>query len=114
MTAEMVPGYFERLEALNQFHPDVPEKAFYLQNIAINASLRGNGIGEQLFRSIVVWAQNGHHETMQLDVVSDNPAVKFYIRLGMEIKADTDVPELRTKYDQPSRYRMVLAITPSD
>ncbi|MFP6746615.1 MAG: GNAT family N-acetyltransferase [Alphaproteobacteria bacterium] len=113
-TERVIPDFFERLEALNEFHPEVPGQALYLQNIAVRGTERGKGLGDRLFHTMVELAREGGYGALHLDVVSDNPAVSFYRRHGMEILTETDVRELREKHGQPSRYRMVMDIPAAD
>ena len=109
-TDKAIPDFFKRLDVLSYFHPVIPPYAFYLQNIAVRGNLRGGGMGEKLFQAIVARAREKRYTALHLDVVSDNPAVSFYRRNGMEVLSETDLPGLKRNYTQPSRYRMVLDI----
>ncbi len=109
-TEQEIPDFYDRMEALSQFHPEIPSNALYLQNIAVRGTMRGRRIGELLFQAIVGRARSEGFTALHLDVVSDNPAISFYRRQGMEILSESDVPDLRTNHGQPPRYRMVMDI----
>ena len=112
-TERVIPDFNKRLEAMNYYHPVVPATALYLQNIAVRSNTRGCAIDYELFQAVIEQARRRGFTSLHLDVVSDNPAIAFYRRQGLEIVSETNMPALWTKHEQPSRYRMVLDIAES-
>ncbi|MBT3330384.1 MAG: GNAT family N-acetyltransferase [Rhodospirillaceae bacterium] len=109
-TDRILPKFKKRLKAMDYHHPPVPEGAYYLQNIAVSTEFRGQAIGHRLFQDVLNRAGTAAYTALHLDVISNNPAVAFYRRQGMEILSETNLPALWTKDVQPTRYRMVMDI----
>lgn len=55
----------------------------YIQNISVDATARGEGIGTQLMNHVEKWAMQQGYTSLWLDVAFDNPnAKKLYERQG--------------------------------
>ncbi len=57
--------------------------------------MQGKGIGAKLLQCAFEQAKKMNCRTIQLDAVSNQPAVKFYQKMGMEILTETYVPKLQ-------------------
>jgi ribosomal protein S18 acetylase RimI-like enzyme len=86
--------------------PFIPPDAYYVLALAVTENSRGKGIGAGLLENAFGTAKQAGFRTLHLDVMSDNPAVDFYKRMGMTCMAETVSPLL---IDQgiPAEYRMV-------
>jgi ribosomal protein S18 acetylase RimI-like enzyme len=83
-----------RLALANFLFPDIPEGAYYVQNIAVAESARGTGLGRRLMEVAFDTARQASCTSCHLDVDSSTPAVGFYQRLGMRCLVRTEVPDL--------------------
>jgi ribosomal protein S18 acetylase RimI-like enzyme len=90
--------------------PHIPERAYYIQNLAIVPNERRKGFGRALLEATFEQAARSGYRSCHLDVDSTNPAVKFYLGMGMEILAETRVPALDEPGHVPPHCRMVKAL----
>jgi ribosomal protein S18 acetylase RimI-like enzyme len=86
--------------------PPIPDDAYYVQHLAVAPELRGRGVGARLLEHAFARAACGGYRSVQLDVVADGPAARFYRRLGMEVVSETRVPRLEADYAVPAHWRM--------
>jgi ribosomal protein S18 acetylase RimI-like enzyme len=90
--------------------PPIPEGAYYVQHLAVVPELRGRGVGAQLLEHAFGKAARGGYRSVQLDVVADGPAVRFYRRMGMEALSETRVPRLEADYKVSTHLRMTKSL----
>jgi ribosomal protein S18 acetylase RimI-like enzyme len=88
-------------------NPPIPRDAYYLQTLAVSMRRQREGIGELLIASAFDRAAAHEYRSCHLDVYADNPAVDFYLRMGMEIFSETRVPCLEEHHHIARHYRMV-------
>ena len=63
----------------------VPLRTLYIDDLCIDESLRGQGIGRSLYRFVKDYAKNEGFYNLTLNVWSCNPgAIRFYESLGMQ------------------------------
>lgn len=63
----------------------VARKELFIDDLCVDASQRGKGVGELLYRHVVKIAKENGCKSVTLHVWSDNAgAVRFYERLGMQ------------------------------
>ena len=74
--------------------PMVPEDAYYLQTLAVDPSVRGRGIGEQLLMNAIGTAAATGLKRLHLDVFEGNPSVSLYERMGLDVIVETRVRAL--------------------
>jgi ribosomal protein S18 acetylase RimI-like enzyme len=86
--------------------PPVPADAYYVLHLASAPLARGRGVGARLLMAAFDRARRSRYRVCQLDVASDNPAVRFYERMGMEILSESRVVPLQEQ-GIASHYRMV-------
>lgn len=106
----LTPEQFAHLrEAVSYVHylvPPVPGDAYYVLHLASAADARGRGVGARLLAAAFERARGNGYRICQLDVASDNVAVRFYQRMGMEILSESRVLPLQ-QHGIASHYRMV-------
>jgi GNAT superfamily N-acetyltransferase len=90
--------------------PVIPRSAYFVNYLAVAENTQGKGIGAKLMTRAFEQARESGCRTLQLDVVADRPAVKFYKKLGLEILVETSVPKLKEVADIGASYRMVKEI----
>ena len=96
----------EAMSYVQYLVPPVPNDAYYVLHLASAPVARGRGVGARLLAAAFDRARHNGYRVCQLDVVSDNPAVRFYGRMGMEILSESRVLLLQ-QYGIASHYRMV-------
>ncbi len=103
------PGAFRRYAEIGGYTrylmPPVPNRAYYVLFLATDPGVRRKGIGETLLTGAFERARGQGQEACHLDVAGDNPAVRFYQRLGMEILSESRVLPLEER-GVPSHFRM--------
>ncbi len=77
----------DRYEWLSQYYDiGVPDKALYIESLAVNKELRSQGIGKSLMNSAVERARNEGYEKMCLFVFEENKrGQQFYEREGFKL-----------------------------
>ena len=90
--------------------PPTPEDTYYILHLAAAPAVRGMGVGALLLENACERAKGNGYSFCQLDVASDNPAVRFYLRMGMQILSESRVVPLQEQYGVQSHYRMVKAL----
>jgi ribosomal protein S18 acetylase RimI-like enzyme len=86
--------------------PPVPDHAYYVLHLASAPDARGRGVGAMLLEAAFDRARRNGYGVCQLDVASDNPAVRFYQRMGMQVLSESRVLPLQ-QHGIASHYRMV-------
>ena len=89
--------------------PLIPEDAWYLQNLAVDPAVRGQGIGGDLAQHCMDRAREAGYRRVHLDVFDGNPAIGLYRRLGFEVIVETRVLPLMAK-GAPMHLRMEVVL----
>lgn len=85
----------------------IPASAYYVHALAVRPELQGQGIGAALMKGAIDRAADEGYRVVHLDVLSDNPAVKFYEAFGFEVLAQTVAP-IPHSHGVPMEQRMSL------
>ncbi len=85
----------------------IPASAYYIHALSVRPDLHGQGIGAALMKDAIERATDEGYRVVHLDVLSDNPAVKFYEAFGFEVLAQTVAP-IPHSYGVPMEQRMSL------
>ena len=88
----------------------IPESAYYILALAVPDTHRGRGAGAGLLRNAIDTARTAGYRELHLDVLSDNPAVKFYQSMGLVCMSETVAPEPCREHGVPMEMRMVLPL----
>ena len=88
------------------FSPHMPKSAYYLQSISVTGAGRNRGIGKLLLENAFEKARKAGLKSVHLDVYADNPAIRFYEKMGMKIWVETRLLELAA-HGIKTQYRMV-------
>jgi ribosomal protein S18 acetylase RimI-like enzyme len=89
--------------------PPLPRDAYYVLHLAAAPVARGCGVGARLLAAAFDKARSNGFRVCHLDVASDNPAVRFYERMGMEILSESRVVPLQ-QHSIASHYRMMKTL----
>lgn len=109
MSPEDVGERLECLEAARWLNPETRPGIYYIHAVATMPDYRGQKIGLQLVHTAIDTAKSLGHRAVELDVLSDNPAVSFYRSLGFELLAETKAPKPFAG-GVPVEYRMGLSL----
>ena len=85
----------------------IPASAYYVHALSVRPDLHGQGIGAALMKDAIERAADEGYRVVHLDVLSDNPAVKFYEAFGFEVLAQTVAP-IPHSHGVPMEQRMSL------
>jgi ribosomal protein S18 acetylase RimI-like enzyme len=110
ISADDLKGLAHRAGIASYLNPHISSGSFYLHVLSIRPELRGRGLGARLLERTVARARAARCSELQLDVLSDNPAVQFYEAQGLRILVETKSPFLSREYGFPSELRMAMAI----
>ena len=103
--AEVLP----RAEHASWLNPVVRSGIQYIHAIAVKPEQRGKQIGSQLFAHAQALGREQGYRALELDVLSDNPAVQFYYRKGMELLVESRAPKPE-ELGVPPEYRMGMKL----
>ncbi len=106
LTPEQMAHLREAVSYVHYLVPPVPDDAYYVLHLAAARDARKRGVGARLLGAAFDRTRRNGYRVCQLDVASDNPAVGFYERMGMEILSESRVLPLQ-KPGIASHYRMV-------
>ncbi len=87
----------------------IPRRVYYLHALSVPERFRGRGVGARLLEHALERARGAGQRALQLDVLADNPAVRFYESMGLRVLAETRSPELSREHGFPSELRMEIA-----
>ncbi len=103
-------GLAERAEKASYLNAHVPADVYYVLALSVPEPYRGRGVGARLLAAAMTRARAAGHRALQLDVLSDNPAVQFYRAMGLSTIAEIRSPELTRDHGFPSEQRMPIAL----
>lgn len=106
------PGFaefLERAEYARWLNPETRPGIYYIHAVAARPEFKGKGVGAALITKTIELAKERDFKTVELDVLSDNPAVGFYHSRGFEIVAETKAPKPFAA-GVPVEYRMSLKL----
>ncbi|MEM7091693.1 MAG: GNAT family N-acetyltransferase [Actinomycetota bacterium] len=102
-------GVIERSAKASWLNPVVHADTYYIHALAVTPQAQGSGIGYRLIQNAIASATEAGFAKLQLDVLSDNPAVAFYESVGLELLAETRAPEPMA-FGVPPEYRMGMTL----
>jgi ribosomal protein S18 acetylase RimI-like enzyme len=108
-TLEELRAVAVRAEKASYLNAHIPERVYYLHALSVPERARGRGTGARLLEHALEHARGAGHRALQLDVLADNPAVRFYESMGLRVLAETRSPELSREHGFPSELRMSIA-----
>ena len=85
VTSEEITGVTERAKLASWLNPVIRSNTFYLHALAVKPEARGQRIGYSMMEYLFKKAKELGYQEFQLDVLSDNPAVGFYLSLGLSL-----------------------------
>ena len=111
-TAEQRAHISEAVRQLTYFTPHTPDGSYCVHNLAVDPDAGVNGLGRRLLQGAFTREAAAGCQAVCLDVLDNNPAVGFYLHLGMELACEVRLPRLIKEHGLPAIYRMVKDVTP--
>ncbi len=107
VTADELAEIGRRSYLASYLNAVIPASAYYVHALSVHPDLHGQGIGAALMKDAIKRATDEGYRVVHLDVLSDNPAVKFYEAFGFEVLAQTVTP-IPHSHGVPMEQRMSL------
>jgi ribosomal protein S18 acetylase RimI-like enzyme len=104
-----IAGVLQRSEYASWLNPEIQADTYYIHAISVKPEFRGKRVGYHLMKRAISAASEGGFTKLQLDVLSDNPAVEFYRAIGFELLAETRAPK-PSAFGVPPEYRMGMTL----
>ncbi len=104
-TQDEIAGFVERAAQAAWLNPVTRPGRYYIHAIAVKPEHRGKQVGVALIEDAMRRGREAGLRSLELDVRSDNPAVRFYESLGLELYAETRAPGPEA-FGVPPEYRM--------
>jgi ribosomal protein S18 acetylase RimI-like enzyme len=102
-------AFLDRVSRASWLNPVTRPGIYYIHAIATRPAYRGKRIGLALLQTAIETAKRLEHSAVELDVLSDNPAVNFYQSMGFKILVESKAPEPFAA-GVPVEYRMGLCL----
>lgn len=109
MDSDDLTGVIERSDHASWLNPSVPHDAYYIHALSVKPGFRGKRVGFHLIDNTMKKAKADGFAKLQLDVLSDNPAVDFYRAVGLEVLAETRAPK-PAEFGVPPELRMGIKL----
>ncbi len=95
---------------LTNLTPHTPDGDYCVHNLAVDPDAGVKGLGRRLLRGAFENAEAAGYRAVCLDVLDNNPAVGFYLHMGMELTCEVRLPRLIEEHGMPAICRMVKAL----
>jgi FAD/FMN-containing dehydrogenase/ribosomal protein S18 acetylase RimI-like enzyme/SAM-dependent methyltransferase len=93
--------------ALSGYVPPPSPDAFYINNIAVDGSKRGMGLGGKLLQQVVESSRAKGYRCIELDVTAPNEgAIAFYRKHGFRSISESGTDKHESRYGLPKLVRM--------
>ncbi len=102
-------GVLARSERASWLNPVVRPRTQYVHVLSVKPEQRGRQIGAALLDHAMQLGRERSCKELQLDVLSDNPAVRFYESRGLRLLVESRAPEPESNGVAPE-YRMGIPL----
>ena len=108
-TAADVQEVIENSDHASWLNPAISEGTYYVHALSVKPQARGKRVGMQLLSNAMESARQQGFGKLQLDVLSDNPAVNFYQSMGLTLLVESRAP-IPEQAGVPPEWRMGIAL----
>ena len=108
-TEAELAGVIERSERASWLNPVVRSSIYYVHARSVKPEHRGKQVGVKLLTNAMNLGREQGCRALELDVLSDNPAVNFYQSMGLTLYVESRAPEPE-QYGVPPEWRMGIAL----
>ncbi len=109
-TVAEVQSLAVRADKASYLNAHIPDDVYYVLALSVRESQRGRGVGARLLRNAMEAARGAGLRALELDVLADNPAVRFYESMGLEVVAETRSPELTRDHGFSAELRLRIGL----
>ena len=102
-----VAEVIERSNHAQWLNPALHEGVHYVHALSVKPEARGKRVGMQLLSTAMQTAKAAGYKALQLDVLSDNPAVNFYQSMGLSLLVESRAPH-PAEHGVPPEFRMAI------
>ena len=100
----------ENSDRASWLNPVIHEGTYYVHALSVKPEARGKRVGMQLLSNTMDTARQQNFGKLQLDVLSDNPAVNFYQSMGLTLLVESRAP-IPQQHGVPPEWRMGISLT---
>ena len=104
-----IAGILERSRRASWLNPVLLPDVHYVHAISVAPAARGRHVGAKLLAHAAAAGRANGARVLELDVLSDNPAVGFYRSRGLELLVESRAPDPEA-HGVPPEWRMGLAL----
>ena len=105
-----IAGVIERSEHASWLNPVVRSGIYYIHALSVKPEHRGKQIGVRLMENAMQQGRENDCRALELDVLSDNPAVHFYRSMGLELLVESRAPKPEA-FGVPPEHRMGIPLS---
>ncbi len=105
LTQDDVSEVLERSDHASWLNPVIHSRVYYVHALSVKPEARGKRVGMRLLSDAMDRARKAGNRGLQLDVLSDNPAVNFYQSMGLELLVESRAPKPE-EHGVPPEWRM--------
>lgn len=106
---EDVQEVLEHSDHASWLNPAIDEGTYYVHALSVKPAARGKRVGMQLLSNAIESARQQGFGKLQLDVLSDNPAVNFYQSMGLTLLVESRAP-IPEQHGVPPEWRMGIVL----
>ena len=110
VTDPEITGVLERSEHASWLNPVVRPGIRYVHALSVKPAHRGRQLGVKLLENAMAQGRSENRHALELDVLSDNPAVHFYSSMGLELLVESRAPKPEA-FGVPPEWRMGIALS---
>ena len=104
-----VQEVLEHSDHASWLNPVIGEGTYYVHALSVKPAARGKRVGMQLLSNAIESARQQGFGKLQLDVLSDNPAVNFYQSMGLTLLVESRAP-IPERHGVPPEWRMGIVL----
>lgn len=98
-----------RSDRASWLNPVTRPGVWYVHALSVKPEARGKRLGAALLESAMVLGRQAAFRALELDVLSDNPAVEFYRAMGLELLVESRAPDPEA-HGVPPEWRMSISL----
>ncbi len=106
---EDVSGLLERSEHAHWLNPVLRAGVYYVHALSVKPQHRGKQLGVGLLNAAMEDGRKSESTVLELDVLSDNPAVHFYSSMGLKLRVESRAPDPEA-FGVPPEWRMGMSL----
>ncbi len=105
-----VSEVLERSNHASWLNPVIHSGVYYVHALSVKPAAKGQRVGMRLLSNAMALGKAQGHKALQLDVLSDNPAVNFYQSMGLELLVESRAPKPQ-EHGVPPEWRMGIDLS---